>query len=162
VAVDPRKSTRAEASAVDRPRGEGRVESFGLPRAVFYLVMIVPAAPILGVGGYLLYLYPRPPLIAVPFVLVFGVLVTVATAWRWPTGVAHYRAVVIPSWISYAYLYGAVGWEVARWAAVIPLGIVFGLLLAYIVAMGEPDPEAMAFIQPVERDPDDWRWTTPS
>jgi hypothetical protein len=155
--VEPRKPNDAQAPAVHRPR----VETFGLPRGVFYLVMLVPVVPILGVGGYLLYPYPRPPLIAVPFVLAFGIIGTVAAARHWPTGLAHHRAMMIPSYTGYAYAYEAVGWEAAHWAAVIPITIGVVLILVYLVASGEPDPEAMA-LRPVERDPDDWRWTSPS
>jgi hypothetical protein len=166
--VRPRWSVGYGTAVAAQPRQPGdkrltrhrrAVETFGLPRGVFYLVMLVPSAPILSVGGYLLYRYPRLPLLAIPFVFVAGVLIAVAAARRWPTGVAHHRAIVLPSLIGYAYLYGAVGWEVGGWAAVIPLAIGFAFFVAY--AIGEPDPEAMA-LRPVERDPDDWRWTTPS
>jgi hypothetical protein len=141
--------------------GRVRLETYGLPRPVFYAALAAPSIPVAAVGLYLIYLYPRVPLIAIPVVLVAGYAIAILGARRWPDGNAHYRAVLIPSGAANAYMYIAVFWEIAGPGGGAAAAGFAALILAPLALAGEPQPGDMV-MRPVERDPDDWRWTTPS
>jgi hypothetical protein len=141
--------------------GRVRLETYGLPRPVFYTALAAPTIPVAAIGGYLLYRYPRAPLIAIPVVLVAGYAIAILGARRWPAGNAHYRAVLLPIWGANTYMYTAAIWEIGGPGGGATAAGMAVLILVPLALAGEPQPGDMV-MRPVERDPDDWRWTTPS
>jgi hypothetical protein len=141
------------------------VETHGLPRPMYYAAISQSLLLVAALGGYLLYRNPRPGLIAIPFVLAAGVAASCGVA-RWsPAGNRKQGYTVMPIFLGVAYIYPAIGWSFDRWNGLI-VGLVMGIVpLVYtfivLVLKGPPSPEDMA-LTPVDRNPNDWRWTTPS